>query len=135
MSAPSEVVPGVSEFGEAMAELLYDDERCLGAVLSDRLGDPIDTAYRSDTDPLDIQLAGAQIGQAADRVRRDSVLYGLADPRRPQAIVCHCARGLILVAPILHEYAMTLLMTPGSEWEDTLPTFEATAGLLQELLR
>lgn len=119
---------GICEFGECMAQLLEQLPHARGAVLSDGYGEPIDAAHRIDLiSEIDIQIAGAQIGQALARVRTGSTIFGLGAP----TVITECDDGMIIARPLLDEYLLTLVSGGSASLSRALRAFEACA---QELI-
>lgn len=86
---------GISEFGVALAEFVQADLGARGAILSDEEGDPIDFAHRHGAvTPLDLQIAGAQVEQAATRMSAWCARQGLGRCE----ILIEASHGLLLSA-------------------------------------
>lgn len=102
----SHIHQGVCEFGERMAQLLRDIPHAWGAVLSDGTGEPIDAARRVECiEEIDIQIAGAQLGQCLARTRTTSTIMGLGE----FTMIAEADHGLVLARPLLDEYLFTLV--------------------------
>lgn len=115
---------GVSEFGERMAELLGQVRQASGAVLSDDQGDPIDFARRRGRiEEIDVQIAGAQIGQCMVRLSGNSMVHGLGKP----VVIVECLYGMLLAAPLRHRYLLTLVIDRRASISQVLPHFQAAA--------
>ncbi|HEY0137246.1 MAG TPA: hypothetical protein VGB85_24350 [Nannocystis sp.] len=89
------IFSGYSEFGAALAEFVGAELSAHGAILSDAEGDPIDFAHRHGAvTPLDLQIAGAQVEQAATRMAAWCVRQGLGRCE----ILIEASHGLLLSA-------------------------------------
>lgn len=102
-SAPSSAAPGPiashlgTEFGRVLAELVATVPGALGAVLSDRDGHAVDFAVDpAHYDALDIQIAGAQLGQPLVRTYDGSVRH-LIDPSIDRSIAPSNGSASVLV--------------------------------------
>jgi len=90
-----QVFPGYSEFGAALADFVEAEASAHGAILSDNEGDPVDFSYRHGAvTPLDLQIAGAQVEQAATRMAAWCVQQGLGRCE----ILIEASHGLLLSA-------------------------------------
>ena len=129
---PEQLDTGVSEFGDRMAQLLLDVRAASGAVLSDEQGDPIDAARRVNRiEEIDVQIAGAQIGQCVALLNRNSLVFGLGSP----VVIAESARGMLIAKPLQHSYLFTLVMDRRTSLSQTLARFEEAAADLDELMR
>lgn len=100
---------GFSEFGVALAEFVRAELSAHGAILSDDEGDPIDFAHRHGAvTPLDLQIAGAQVEQAATRISAWCVRQGLGRCE----ILVEASHGLVLSAMPGHGCVLTSLHSP-----------------------
>ena len=107
LGQPSEVRRGISEFGEALAHLVESTPGAWGAVLSDGRGEAIDFAHRaSEISELDLQIAGAQVGQAMARLQRTATVLGLGQAD----VVLQGSRATLCTAQLFSEYLVTLLL-------------------------
>jgi len=102
---------GISEFGTALAEFVRAELSAHGAILSDDDGDPIDFAHRlGAVTPLDLQIAGAQVEQAATRMSAWCARQGLGRCE----ILIEASHGLLLSAMPGHGYVLASLhSSPG----------------------
>jgi predicted regulator of Ras-like GTPase activity (Roadblock/LC7/MglB family) len=122
---------GVSEFGDRMAELLSDVRAASGAVLSDDQGDPIDTARRIHrSEEIDVEIAGAQIGQCLARLSGNSQVFGLGTP----TVIAESSYGMLIAKPLQHAYLLTLLLDRRTSLTQALQSFEAAADDLDALM-
>ncbi len=129
--AASPIDRGISEFGECMAALLESLPAARGAVLSDAWGEPIDGARRSWViSEIDLQLAGAQIGQPMARLRRNAIVFGLGKP----TVIAEASEGLILARPVAKEYLFTLVAASTLSLSRALLAFEHCASELETLV-
>lgn len=125
--------PGISEFGELLAEYLSAVDDCRGAVITDEDGHPIDYARRKDAiSELDIQIVGAQIERPLTILRERS--------REPDAlrVTIDAARGVLVAAAIGREYALAALHTPASPRRSVTQIeedFEWLVGRMRYLIR
>ena len=100
---------GISEFGVALAEFVRAEPSAHGAILSDDEGDPIDFAHRHGAvTPLDLQIAGAQVEQAATRMSAWCARQGLGRCE----ILIEASHGLLLSAMPGHGCVLTSLHSP-----------------------
>ena len=100
---------GFSEFGVALAEFVQTELSAHGAILSDDEGDPIDFAHRHGAvTPLDLQIAGAQVEQAATRMSAWCARQGLGRCE----ILIEASHGLLLSAMPGHGCVLTSLHSP-----------------------
>jgi len=98
-----------------------------GAILSDDEGDPIDFAHRHGAvTPLDLQIAGAQVEQAATRISAWCVRQGLGRCE----ILVEASHGLVLSAMPGHGCVLTSLHSPsGAARENAAdPAHDPTAS-------
>ncbi|MEE9386501.1 MAG: hypothetical protein V3V08_24050 [Nannocystaceae bacterium] len=99
---------GVSEFGQLLGRLVERVPGAEAAVLSDRRGDAIDFAHLPNrTRAIDVQIAGAQVGQAMSRLRIASILHGLGQP----VVLIECAHAKLVAAPLDNEFLLTLALS------------------------
>lgn len=125
------ISPGVSEFGERMALLLDEFPTASGAVLSDATGEPIDSARRAARiEEIDIQIAGAQIGQTMARLYGNAIIFGLGTP----TVIAEADGGMILARPIMREYLFTLVIDGTTSLSRALIAFEAAAEDLRAMM-
>jgi predicted regulator of Ras-like GTPase activity (Roadblock/LC7/MglB family) len=133
--APSQpiVTRGRSEFGEELAELVLAVPGALGAVITDGRGFTVDFAHvPASVDDIDVQLAGAQFGQAAGRIAWYTRRHRLG---APEAMLLECARGNLLIAPITGEYVLALLLRKTMNVARALREFPAARRRLLHLMR
>ena len=135
MSVPSEFPPdidsGVSEFGDRMAQLLVEVKGASGVVLSDEQGDPIDTARRPDRiEEIDVEIAGAQIGQCVALLNRSSLVFGLGTPM----VIVETRHGMLIAKPLQHSYLLTLVLDRRASLTQTARFFEAATHDLDKLM-
>ncbi|WAS97727.1 hypothetical protein [Nannocystis punicea] len=65
----AEIFSGYSEFGHVLADYITREAAARGAVLSDDQGDAVDLAFdESRTTALEVQILGAQLDRAAERL-------------------------------------------------------------------
>ncbi|NVB42191.1 hypothetical protein G6O69_30490 [Pseudenhygromyxa sp. WMMC2535] len=124
--------PGVSEFGELLAQFVAATPHILGAVLSDGVDDTIDTAHRPQAiSALDLCIAGAQIGQAMSRLTIDTIIFGFG---RAQVVIE--SEDQILLSKVLWEqYLFTAVTTTQVNLARVMRNFDETADQLLALLR
>ena len=76
-----QIDPGVSEIGARLGDFLLEARGTVGAVITDHLGDTVDFSFvHHRVSLLDVELAGAQVAHAIDRIRGIAVIFGLGDP-------------------------------------------------------
>lgn len=123
---------GVSEFGELLAEYIEAIAGACGAVLSDGVDDTIDTAHRpAEISALDLCIAGAQVGQAMQRVTVSATIFGLG---RPQVVIESSER--VLISKVLwEEYLLTVVLHPHANIARAMRDFDDVATRVLELLR
>lgn len=98
---------GISEFGEVLADLVESTPGAWGAVLSDGRGEAIDYAYRaSEISELDVQIAGAQVGQAMRKLQTtaDQFSLGTAD------VLLQGQRATLFTSQLFSEYLLTVML-------------------------
>lgn len=126
-----DIDPGVSEFGERMAELLQVVRGAAGAVLSDEQGDPIDYARRKGRiEEIDVQIAGAQIGQCMVRLNGNALIHGLGKP----TVIVEAHYGMLIAKPLRHEYLLTLVIDRRTAITQCLGPFTEAADDLDALM-
>ena len=119
-----------TEFGAVLEELMLVPG-AMGAVLTDDRGYAIDYVRRSGkVSDVDVQLLGAQVGQALEKL--DEVLRrrGLLAP----VVVLEGDRGALVVAPIDGTYAMALLLMRPANVALALRHFDIGRDRLARLL-
>lgn len=123
---------GISEFGLTLSQLLDRTPGAIGAVLCDGEGDAIDFAHRpAQITELDIQIAGAQVGQAIERIKGNAMLFGLG--RFPRCLV-ECAGGMLIAAPVGSEYIFCAVLSRRANVGKAMQSFEVTQQALIGLL-
>lgn len=129
---PSDINPGVSEFGELLAELVAGTAGARGAVLSDGIDDTIDTAHRpAIIERLDLCIFGAQIGQAMDRLNIDGIIFGLGRP----VVVLESDQVVLMCKVLWEHYLLTLVLDTKSNLARAMRDFEVCGDALLALLR
>lgn len=114
-----------------MAQLLRLLPEASGAVLSDESGEPIDSAHRPDRiNEIDIQIAGAQLGQLMSRTYGNAMVFGLGPP----TVIAESERGMLIARCIQHDYLYTLVIDRKASLNRVLPCFETSAQLLAEFI-
>jgi predicted regulator of Ras-like GTPase activity (Roadblock/LC7/MglB family) len=127
----SAIARGISEFGELLAELTEATPGARGAVLSDGRGDAIDFAHRPERiGELDLQIAGAQVGQAMARLQHDAVRFRLG----AVDLVLQGSRGTLLTSQVGREYLLTLMLEQDANIGVAARRFARTRGELLRLL-
>jgi hypothetical protein len=122
---------GISEFGEALAELVEDTPGAWGAVLSDGRGEAIDFAHReSEISELDLQIAGAQVGQAMTRLQRTATIFGLGQAD----VVLQGSRATLCTSQLYSEYLVTLLLDHDCNIARAAQSFSRMRSVLREML-
>ncbi|MEZ4383419.1 MAG: hypothetical protein R3A79_18965 [Nannocystaceae bacterium] len=125
--------PGISEFGELLAEYLAAVQDCRGAVLTDEDGHPIDYARRRDAiSELDLQIVGAQIERPLTILRERG-----GDPDQIRVTI-DAARGVVVAAAIGGEYSLVALhaaATPRRCATRIEEDFEWLVGRMRHLIR
>lgn len=127
--------PGISEFGELLADYLSAVDDCRGAVITDEDGHPIDYARRKDAiSQLDIQIVGAQIERPL------TILRERERGREPDAlrVTIDAARGVLVAAAIGREYTLVALHLPASARRSVTQIeedFEWLVGRVRYLIR
>lgn len=130
---PAPIARGRSEFGDELAELVLAVPGALGAVIVDGRGFSVDFAHvPASVDEIDVQLAGAQFGQAIGRISWYTRRHRLGDP---EAMLLECRRGNLLVAPITGEYVLALRLRKVMNVARALREFAAARRRLASLLR
>jgi hypothetical protein len=123
---------GISEFGELLAEFLAHNPGAAGAVVSDGVDDTIDTAHRpSGISALDLCIAGAQVGQAMQRLTVSAIIFGLG---RPQVVI-ECSDRVLISQVLWEEYLLTVVLDPHANIARAMRDFEQVAVRVLELLR
>jgi len=129
---PDLVDPGVCEFGELLAEFMTATPDCAGAVLSDGVDDTIDTAHRPALiTALDLEIAGAQIGQAMTRLTTDGIIFGLG---RAQ-IVLEGANFMLVSKLLWEQYLVTAVLDPRANIARAMRNFDAITARILALLK
>lgn len=122
---------GISEFGEALAELVESTPGAWGAVLSDEFGEAIDFAYReSEISELDLQIAGAQVGQAMARLQRTATVLGLGHAD----VILQGSRATLCTSQLFSQYLVTLLLGHDCNIARATRSFRQLSSRLREML-
>jgi hypothetical protein len=119
-----------TEFGRVLEDLMLVPGAA-GAVLSDERGYAIDYVRKKGTvSDVDVQLLGAQLGQALEKL--DEVLRrrGLLAP----VVVIEGDRRALVIAPIDGTYAMALLLLLPANVALALRRFDVGRDRLARLL-
>lgn len=131
-SSQTYVARGRSEFGDELAELVLAVPGALGAVIVDGRGFSVDFAHvPASVDEIDVQLSGAQFGQAIGRIAWYTRRHRLGEP---EAMLLECRRGNLLVAPITGEYVLALRLRKMMNVARALREFAAARRRLASLL-
>jgi predicted regulator of Ras-like GTPase activity (Roadblock/LC7/MglB family) len=129
---PVDIRRGISEFGEVLAELVESTPGAWGAVLSDSRGDPIDFAHRrSAISELDLQIAGAQVGQALARLQRTATAHGLGQVD----VVIQGSRATLCSAQLFTDYLVTLMLDHDCNIARATERFSRVRASLRDMLR
>lgn len=121
-----------TEFGVVLADLVTQVPGALAAVLSDRMGDPIDFAH----DPgrisaLDVQLVGAQLCLPLLRLHHTAEARRL---RRP-AVVVEARKNALVAAIVAEEYVLAFVLTRPANLALAMIAFASSRETLDGLLR
>lgn len=109
-----------TEFGRVL-ERLAAVPGAAGAVLCDDRGYAIDYVRRSAAlSELDVQLLGAQVGQALGRLEHGLRPRGFGSP----VVVLESPRRALLVTPVAGAYAMALLLLQPANFAVAMKCFE-----------
>lgn len=131
MSDPEPIDRGVAEFGALLAGYVADHPGCLGAVLTDDDGYPVDHARRrAAVATLDLHIAGAQLEHLLCGLRA----RGGALSARPLGVAVRGARGLVLTATVGEGYALVALHRRMDAIHGVEADFDALARALAGLL-
>lgn len=107
--APQDLEAGVCEIGARLADFLRAVPGSIGAVITDDVGDTVDFAYhREQVSLLDVELAGAQVSHAIERLRGISVIFGLGDP----AILLEGVNAGLIVQVIDASCNLAIMLAP-----------------------
>lgn len=119
---------GISEFGAALASYVEASDTCLGAVLTDDDGYPIDYARRrAGISALDVQILGAQVERALAPIRKIARDRGVGRP----TLTVACAGGILLTTPLAGETTLVALHRAEVD-DDALSDLEADFAALAE---
>jgi hypothetical protein len=103
----------------------------MAAIVSDRVGDAIDFAHDPRTiGDLDVQLIGAQIGQAVEGLAWTSTKWGMRDP----SVVVEATRHILIASLVSREYTLALFLGARSNLARALSTFRNNRARLATLL-
>lgn len=131
MSDPESIDRGIAEFGALLAGYVADHPGCLGAVLTDDDGYPIDHARRrAAVSPLDLQIAGAQLEHLLCGLRA----RGGPLSASPLGVAFRGARGLVLATTIGQDYALVALHRRMDAIHGVEADFDALTRALADLL-
>jgi predicted regulator of Ras-like GTPase activity (Roadblock/LC7/MglB family) len=120
-----------TEFGRELAPLVATIPGARGAVLSDSQGDAIDFAHHpADISELDVQLLGAQIGQAMLRLSGGSARHHLHDP----AVLVEGTEANLVASAIAGTYILALLLDRRANLAVALSAFVRTRARIARLL-
>lgn len=131
---------GFSEFGRALADFLAAEPSARGAVLSDGEGDAIDFAFDpTRTSELEVQLLGAQLDRATQRVAG----WCAAQGRGACEILIEASHGRLCCALVESAYVLAALFDPlcgddatsALDAERMLAGFRAVRHRIEALLR
>lgn len=119
-----------SEFGRVI-ENLMDLPGAMGAVLIDDDGYAID--YVNDEPHLsaiDVQLMGAQIGQAVQRIQRTAHSRDLGTP----SLILEGSTGVLVAGPVGFDYVLSMMLRDNADVGAALDRFEAVRSTVEHLL-
>lgn len=122
---------GLSELGQELAQLVADTPGAIGAVLTDEEDDPIDMAHIPEqVTELEIQLAGAQIGQTIVRLDAQTRAAGLG----AATVLVECSRGALCTTRLNADVILTMQLQPGSGFGRAFREFDDAADRLKTML-
>ena len=120
-----------TEFGAILETIVRGVPGATAAVLSDDEGEAIDFAHRPDeVEALDVQLLGAQIGQAMLRTETTGERHDLRAP----LVLVEAAVGAFVATTIHHEYILALLLRRRANVARALEVLAAGRSRLGPLL-
>lgn len=123
-----------TDFGRVLARLVGSVYGAIGATLVDREGHTIDFAHDPGLiDDLELQIAGAQVGQALVATNATAARFGISEPQ----VLLEAPRGHVMATSIAWEdgVALVLLMRPAANLGGAWRRFATARRELEALLR
>lgn len=127
-----------TEFGDVLAELVTAVPGALGAVLSDRDGHAVDFALDpARLDALDLQIIGAQLGQALARTHDTAVRHLIGTASVGEAVLVEGNGGALLgtIVDPDDRTVIVLVLAPHAAIGRALVHFDRARAAIATLLR
>lgn len=127
-----------TEFGDVLAELVAAVPGARGAVFSDRDGHPVDFALDpARLDALELQIVGAQLGQALARTHDTAVRHLIGSTSVGAAVLVEGSIGALLGAVVDPDdrSVVVLVLGPHAAIGRALVHFDRARAAIATLLR